>query len=1260
MVKYDFSKLVVEPTNTNYDFASLSTPTKLEPNYDFDSLVIDKPPGFLDTLRNPLDLWKYESLPIAALQIATGDTKKKQAQEAIKYISDNPNLEGTPDYDQAKKIERLYGYTLSEEPFNASMIKEAFDANPGMFAGEMVNALVADPYLIIPIFYEGWIVKGIQATKTAQKIASALPRTVSGASRAIGTVPTMGAYSSLQQLSEDGQIESNRLATEVGLGGSAAFGMGALFSGAGSKLSTTIFGRNADELQIELRQALQKKYAGDGDKLAKSIIDDELTTDMNIIFERLLAGIDEGNVGIALKDFDNITGNPKAAKAYIDKIKSNDNDWVDNLTYHNKESGIIYNKRTDKFKIIDHEMESKWNSIKDKSKFKDYDDFVEFKKNRARVKNNKRFKYSNDKQISEEALIRNTRQKDSFNKFNERVKDEVGVWTKSAYTDLIKQYNKRFYHINNLVKKAETPAMVGGILGVGGYLAGGEDEDFWKMAALGTGAITVGKSVGSIISRIKGLKLGNRVIEGGETKIARTLSEVKKDLPEGKTLDDISIKDTPEFYLDPKVKLRDRIKLGKVEEIQQAKGLAVSRYLLDDYRAFTQVNSIDINRIATQIAVRVGSPDREIEITKWLQGNKKIQLTPDELEVAKDVRKIYNGVYETFQDTELRFKFYEDYVTGYWKWNEFTDDVGFATQVREIVTESTKPGMRGKNISQLEKEFPSYEVGIARGLKPQTMVISEIVRKYLNSATRSLGQRRLVSMLQEAKLPGRGDGLGGIAKLMYDDVSFPRNPDMIKDYVKFYHPAFLSKSVDPSKLTKETKNSFAPYVLKEAEPLLRMLFDAKDEGSVLKAISNINFLMKRFSVGYSFFHAFTLLENMMFTGMSLKEAGKTAVRSGSNKWTDKAIPILSWDRTTAKGLLERSGHYDDLKVATRAGVEFSHPEDIGYNRFYNILGQAQEALDNSSIWGTYLAKQGIKYGIEIPFKVIDNITWDRVYNAGKLYAFQTATLKLLKDPKYKNVPLTKIHQTAATFTNDAYGGLNWTKLYMDTSDPVLKYIKSKAYKPSGRRLLQIAMFAPDWTTANFRILSRAFPGLNKDPMSRKLYAAYAVRAALIIGTAGMALQQMFTGTSLFQNEDPTRVDLGNGQQLVLSKQFFEPLHWAVHPFKTAVSKQGMLLKTSEQLFFNKKFLTSPWPSRISQRDASLLRKAYDYGTTAGMAFVPFSFRGLIEDAMDGGLDFQSAVGWVSGSFGHPIYNIPRNPKMPGYQNILQYYNNTFK
>ena len=1297
MAQIDFSKIVNQPTintdnNTTIDFSALAN----QPQIDFKKIEnksIEQPkgPGFLETLRftsleGLVDLWKYESLPVAAYQ-ALGDkgyrpgsnvedflqnmgitnvSKQNQAKEAVSWLAANENKKDTNEYAQYKKIERLYGYTLSEEPFNIGMMKEALEANPGMFAGEMANAVVADPYLVFPLFWEGWIAKGIQATKTAQKVATTLPRTVKGTSRAVASVPMMSAYSSIQQLSEDGSLDPKRLATETALGGSAAFAMGALTATQSSKLGN-LFGRNGREIAEEFAKE-QKLKADAGDPTAIRYSQDDITNDWKVIIDRHFKEIESRQTGLPIKDTDVIYGGATEANAYIKKMLTNEDgtpnkDWGKKFTYkHAEEPGVYYNKVTDRFKLIEHELESMWTN-KFKSKFSKYDDFLDYKKNAARIKNDKRFKSASAAEIEEEALFRTFRQREQFNKYRQRIEDEVGAYSKEAYNELVQKANTRFYHISNIVQKSETPAMVGALLGAGGYLASGEDEQFWKMAAVGAGTITLGKTMGSYMTRLNHLKLGKRVIEGGDTKVAKTLSEIKKELPEGKTLDDISIKGEPEFYLDPKIRQRDIISLGKAEQISQGKSLAISRYLLEDYRIFTQSQNKDINIVANKIAYELGTPEREIEVTKWLQakddaGRARINLSKKEIKIAKEIREdIYNKSYGAHQDSELRFKFYEDYVTGFWKWNEFADDVSFAEKVRDIATKGNAAGMRGKNLSQLEKEFPSYEAGIAAGLKPQTMEISKIVSKYLNAQTRALAQRRLTSMLEDSPIPGRGDGKGGIAKMMYKTDEFPNNADMIKDYVKMYHPAFLNKGINPAELNVQQKNTLAPYVLKEAEPLLRMVYDATDEGSVMKAISNVNFFMKRMSVGYSFFHAFTLFENMMFTGVGFREAGKTGSRAMlSNKWTDKKVPIISWHKTTASKILERSGHHDDMKQAIRAGVEFSHPEDIGYNRFYNIIGQAQDYLDNSNIWGSYLAKQGIKYGIELPFKTIDNITWDRVYNAGKLYAFQTAVIKLLKDPKYKNVPLTKIHQVAATYTNDAYGGLNWTKLYMDTSDPVLKYIKSKAYKPSGRRLLQIAMFAPDWTTANFRILSRAFPGLNKDPMSRKLYTAYAVRAALIIGTAGMALQQMFTGTSLLSNDDPTRVDLGNGMQLVLSKQFFEPLHWAVHPFKTAVSKQGMLIKTSEQLFFNKKFLTSPWPSPISKRDASLLRKAYDYGGTAGMAFVPFSFRGLIEDALDEGLDWQSAVSWVSGSLGHPIYNIPRNLKMKGIPYIQQYLN----
>ena len=58
--------------------------------------IKDKTPGFFQSLRNPLDLMLEESLPASLYQWMTGNTKKKQAQEASKYklISEEINLSG--------------------------------------------------------------------------------------------------------------------------------------------------------------------------------------------------------------------------------------------------------------------------------------------------------------------------------------------------------------------------------------------------------------------------------------------------------------------------------------------------------------------------------------------------------------------------------------------------------------------------------------------------------------------------------------------------------------------------------------------------------------------------------------------------------------------------------------------------------------------------------------------------------------------------------------------------------------------------------------------------------------------------------------------------------------------------------------------------------------------------------------------------------------------------------------------------------------
>ena len=63
----------------------------------------DSTPGFFQSLRNPFDLMLEESLPASLYQWITGNTKKKQAQEALAYIQNNPHLAGTKIYKEAER-----------------------------------------------------------------------------------------------------------------------------------------------------------------------------------------------------------------------------------------------------------------------------------------------------------------------------------------------------------------------------------------------------------------------------------------------------------------------------------------------------------------------------------------------------------------------------------------------------------------------------------------------------------------------------------------------------------------------------------------------------------------------------------------------------------------------------------------------------------------------------------------------------------------------------------------------------------------------------------------------------------------------------------------------------------------------------------------------------------------------------------------------------------------------------------------------------
>lgn len=63
---------------------------------------------------------------------------------------------------------------------------------------------------------------------------------------------------------------------------------------------------------------------------------------------------------------------------------------------------------------------------------------------------------------------------------------------------------------------------------------------------------------------------------------------------------------------------------------------------------------------------------------------------------------------------------------------------------------------------------------------------------------------------------------------------------------------------------------------------------------------------------------------------------------------------------------------------------------------------------------------------------------------------------------------------AASFTNDLYGGLNYYKIANEFQSRWLRELALQAVSPSGRLVMRLALFAPDWTISTTRAFVKGF------------------------------------------------------------------------------------------------------------------------------------------------------------------------------------------
>ena len=150
-----------------------------------------------------------------------------------------------------------------------------------------------------------------------------------------------------------------------------------------------------------------------------------------------------------------------------------------------------------------------------------------------------------------------------------------------------------------------------------------------------------------------------------------------------------------------------------------------------------------------------------------------------------------------------------------------------------------------------------------------------------------------------------------------------------------------------------------------------------------------------------------------------------------------------------------------------------------------------------------------------------------------------------------------------------------------------------------------------------------------------LHRQYIVRSAIIYSLVADAANYAMSGQHFWDNKDPTRIDMGNGQTLVASKHFMEPFHWLLDPKKQGMGKTSFLVKESLAQVSDKEYWSATGAPRmggkIFDENGFPVKKDITLGQRAqhvAKQFVPISAQG-IENATAQSLELNF--------FGMPVY-----------------------
>jgi len=564
------------------------------------------------------------------------------------------------------------------------------------------------------------------------------------------------------------------------------------------------------------------------------------------------------------------------------------------------------------------------------------------------------------------------------------------------------------------------------------------------------------------------------------------------------------------------------------------------------------------------------------------------KLTPEQMKANELYDKGYKEFYERGSKAGVIKGFIEDYIPHVVDFEKSGIKTP-ADAMRAFIESggSRSPSTSGKSRFGKERKYETFE-DLEAAIKDSGMVVktknaAEIWKQYSASMEKAILNKEMLESLK-----GMTDVEGyPVAHKITEKEPSPR------DWVTF--PQMPGYSFHPDM----------------ALPM-QFVFNNTNPGLIMKGLNAVSQAAKRANVVGSLFHAKSLAEAFLL--------------SDPIKFAKEAATGFPGTRAALK-LLREGGLGDNVDMLLREGLVVETPEDVTRGILSDIGRASDWALNKyGPTKDTKIGETTLRKVEDITLKPFDKLTWDFAATGFKTLV----ALKKLEEAKlaYPNVDPKLLAREISSYANNTFGSLNWFEISSRTNNKVLKELANTAFNPTGRRNLQLLMFAPDWTVSTLRAFTTMFnkgsglKGLWNPKVEADFARQYQLRNAMIYATVLNGINYWTSGHNIWDNKDPTRIEFRDGTSMQLAKHSMEAIHWVKDPLKTMTNKMGFIPRAAIIA------TTGTIPGLGAMKDKSTLAKAKAIGQTA----VPFQ----VQSAMTAPTG-EEAKRAILGTLGLPVY-----------------------